>query len=182
MTRTFVRSGRGTTGSATRLLRDVFRGPTRQVWVRRLAGWAAARVVVLTGTGSQRQERHPRPQRARLRSPLGQDRCGRSDRAARGCLAHQEGPGPPPPQRGSGHSGRSKDDPARTTRARSATITDSMPAERRRGLAAISLITLVVALMLGLWPDLDTYAPRILAATGVQFRYLSLVATHLRQH
>jgi len=54
-------------------------------------------------------------------------------------------------------------------------------AERRHGLAATSLITLVVAFALSLWPDLDTYAPRILAATAIQFGYLSLAARYLRQ-
>jgi Protein of unknown function (DUF998) len=54
-------------------------------------------------------------------------------------------------------------------------------AERRRGLAATSLITLVVVLVLGLWPNMETYAPRALAATAIQFGYLSLVARYLRQ-
>ena len=54
-------------------------------------------------------------------------------------------------------------------------------AERRRGLAATSLIALIVAFMLSLWPDLETYAPRILAATAVEFGYLSLVATYLKR-
>lgn len=51
----------------------------------------------------------------------------------------------------------------------------------QRGGAWACIAALVAALALSAWPDMDSYAPRIVIATAVQFGFLAAIAAHLRR-